>query len=64
MELKPIHVHDVDECNIRGPRFYALVIAKQPTTLTLDPISSRTSHYRVTARQVVGQSPGLGSDAA
>jgi hypothetical protein len=54
MNLANVREGDIVEINKRGRLFYARVQGKENHGLKLKPITSNTTYYDATAREVVG----------
>lgn len=62
MRLSSIRVGDIVECDVRGRRFHAIVVAPDDDSsatssfneLTIKPMVPAITYHHVSARQVVG----------
>lgn len=54
MTLGGVNPDDIVLADVRGRRFYAIVIARRERGLEVDPIDRRVTYHQVKAREVIG----------
>ena len=54
MTLGGVNPGDIVLADVKGRRFYAIVIARRLRVLVVEPIDRRVSYRRVKAREVLG----------
>jgi hypothetical protein len=54
VKLSGLKDGDIVEADVKGRRFYALVLGREDRELRVQPIDNRISYYRVKAREVIG----------
>jgi hypothetical protein len=54
MTLGGVSPGDIVLADVKGRRFYAIVLARGNRELEVAPIDPRVSHHRVKAREVIG----------
>lgn len=53
MRLASVKEDDIVRVDIRGRRFYALVVAKQDRRLSIQPLDNRISYHAASSREVI-----------
>ena len=54
MTLGGVCPDDIVLADVKGGRFYAIVIARRERELQVEPIDGRVTYHRVKAREVIG----------
>jgi hypothetical protein len=54
VKLAGVSPDDIVLADVKGRRFYAIVIARCERELEVEPIDRRVTYHRVTAREVLG----------
>ena len=54
MTLGGVSPDDIVLADIKGRRFYAIVLARRERELEVEPIDGRVTYHRVKAREVIG----------
>ena len=54
MTLGGVCPDDIVLADVKGRRFYAIVLARHDRELDVEPIDRRVTYYRVKAREVIG----------
>ena len=54
MTLGGVCPDDIVLADVKGRRFYAIVLARRERELEVEPIDRRVTYYRVKAREVIG----------
>jgi hypothetical protein len=54
MTLGGVCPDDIVLADVKGRRFYAIVIARRERELQVEPIDGRVTYHRVKAREVIG----------
>ena len=54
MTLGGVNRDDIVLADVKGRRFYAIVIARSKRELEVQPIDRRITYHRVKAREVIG----------
>jgi len=54
MTLGGVCPDDIVLADVKGRRFYAIVLARHDRELEVEPIDRRVTYYRVKAREVIG----------
>jgi hypothetical protein len=54
MTLGGVCPDDIVLADVKGRRFYAIVLARRERELQVEPIDGRVTYHRVKAREVIG----------